>query len=203
MELVKLTSVWNGRVCVNKKGLEAVLQQCQLALQQLASGCGDDGNNDVAGELDVPKSQDLAGTCAPASCKTDTAEFCSLLKSRFECADFLKELENARASLPQNVAEEGNSWDMVSKNDLWEGADVDLETEDYVLVHQEDITEGIAFFMAAYLLSLEQTKHLSPNQLQAALSKTFSVKKKGKLQKVWDGSRVIYNIASWGTTAMG
>lgn len=203
MELVERTSVWNDRVCVNKKALEAVLQQCHLAFQLLASGRDDDGNNDVAGELDVPNPQDLDGTCAPASRKTDTAEFYSLLKSRFECADFLKELENARASLPQNVAEEGNSWDMVSKNDLWGGGDVDLEAEDYVLVQQEDIIEGIAFFMAAYLLSLEQTKHLTPNQLQAALSKTFSVKKKGKLRKAWDGSRVIYNIASWGTTAMG
>ncbi|KAK4393425.1 hypothetical protein Sango_1813300 [Sesamum angolense] len=104
--------------------------------------------------------------------------FYSLLKSRFECADFLKELENGRASLPQNMDEEGNSWDLVSKNDLWGGADVDLDTEDYVLVQQEDIIEGIAFFTAAYLLSLEQTKHLTPNQLQAALSKTFRSKRR-------------------------
>lgn len=54
------------------------------------------------------------------------------------------------------VAEEGNSWDLVSENDLWEG--VDSDQEDYVLVRQEDIVEGIACFMAAYLLSLEQTK---------------------------------------------
>lgn len=38
----------------------------------------------------------------------------------------------------------------------------------------------------------------------AALSKTFSVKKKkGKLRKAWDGSKVIYNVASWGATAIG
>lgn len=38
----------------------------------------------------------------------------------------------------------------------------------------------------------------------SALSKTFSVKKKkGKLRKAWDGSRVIYNVASWGATAIG
>lgn len=37
-----------------------------------------------------------------------------------------------------------------------------------------------------------------------ALSKTFSVKKKkGKLLKAWDGSKVIYNVASWGATAIG
>jgi hypothetical protein len=37
-----------------------------------------------------------------------------------------------------------------------------------------------------------------------ALSKTFSAKKrKSKLQKAWDGTKVIYNIASWSATAIG
>lgn len=105
-------------------------------------------------------------------------------------------------SVPQN--EEGSSWDMVNKNDLWDIENADLDEDDYVLVRQEDIVEGIACFMAAYLSSLKQTKELTPNQLQAALSKTFSVKKKkGKLRKAWDGSKVIYNVASWGATAIG
>jgi hypothetical protein len=79
------------------------------------------------------------------------------------------------------------------------------DSEDgYVLIKQEDIVDGIASFMAAYLLSLKQTKDLTPNQLQQALSKTFSAKKrKSKLQKAWDGTKVIYNIASWSATAIG
>lgn len=55
------------------------------------------------------------------------------------------------------VAEEGNSWDLVSENDLWEDVDTSDE-EDYVLVRQDDIVDGIACFMAAYLLSLKKTK---------------------------------------------
>lgn len=47
---------------------------------------------------------------------------------------------------------------MVSENDLWEGENIESEEEDYVLVRQEDIVDGIACFMAAYLLSLKQTK---------------------------------------------
>lgn len=47
---------------------------------------------------------------------------------------------------------------MVSENDLWEGGNVELDPDDYVLVGQEDIMDGIASFMAAYLLSLKQTK---------------------------------------------
>lgn len=56
------------------------------------------------------------------------------------------------------MPEEGSSWDMVSDTDLWEGGSTEVDQEDYVLVRQEDIVEGIACFMATYLISLKQTK---------------------------------------------
>lgn len=55
------------------------------------------------------------------------------------------------------MTEEGSTWDMVSEKDVWESGSLDVE-EDYVLVRQEDIVDGIACFMAAYLLSLKETK---------------------------------------------
>lgn len=64
------------RVRVKRKTLEAVLQQCQLALQQLASGCDDNEDDDddsVDGELNVPQDSDDTSS-APTSCDTDTAE---------------------------------------------------------------------------------------------------------------------------------
>lgn len=54
--------------------------------------------------------------------------------------------------------EECGSWDVISDNDLWEAETNGSGQEDYVLVRQEDIVDGIACFMAAYLLSLKQTK---------------------------------------------
>ncbi|KAG5541851.1 hypothetical protein RHGRI_021634 [Rhododendron griersonianum] len=191
---------------VKRKTLEAVLHQCQRALQSL-------GDGDCA-----------AAQGSPAPCPDKEAdELCDLLKSRIECPDFLEKLECAQMSVmaaapskridvcaidcscnSSMMPEEGSSWDMVSDTDLWEGGSTEVDQEDYVLVRQEDIVEGIACFMATYLISLKQTKDLSPNQLQEALSKTFSVKKKkGKLQKAWDGSKVLYNVASWGATAVG
>ncbi|KAK4352335.1 hypothetical protein RND71_027853 [Anisodus tanguticus] len=180
------------RIKVKRKTLEAVLQECQRALELLSTtGSVDDDIDDSNSNSD-------------AQADTETDELRDLLKSRVECPDFLQKLENAQASVPQNLAEEGSSWDMVNENDLWEGGNPELDGEDYVLVRQEDIVDGIACFMAAYLLSLNQTKDLTPNQLQDALSKTFSLKKKkGKLRKAWDGSKVIYNVASWGATAIG
>ncbi|XP_022131799.1 uncharacterized protein LOC111004869 [Momordica charantia] len=188
-----LESPTDDRVRVKKKTLQAVLEQCQRALELLNNSNGVDENegNDASGDGDE---DDQLG---------EADELCDLLKSKVECRDFLEKLEDAQASVPQNTSEECSSWDVVSDVDLWESGDA-LDQDGYVVVKQEDIVDGIACFMAAYLLSLKETKELSPNQLQNALCKTFSVKKrKGKLRKAWDGSKVIYNVASWGATAVG
>ncbi|CAN1340877.1 hypothetical protein LINPERPRIM_LOCUS39004 [Linum perenne] len=187
------------RLRVKRKTLQAVLEQCQRALESLNDNNDDDDSS-------LPDLEDYREKQLSRQSSLDS--LCDLLKSRVECPDFLEKLESAQLSVPPDttcfVGEECSSWDMVSENDLWEGEMGNSEQEDFVLVRQEDIVEGIAGFMAAYLLSLKQTKDLTPNQLQEALCKTFSVKKKkGKLRKAWDGSKVIYNVASWGATAIG
>lgn len=62
------------------------------------------------------------------------------------------------------LADDTASWDVVSAKDLWDDKHINGDTEsgqdDFVLVKQEDIVEGIACFMAAYLLSLKETKVL-------------------------------------------
>ncbi|KAD6119562.1 hypothetical protein E3N88_10833 [Mikania micrantha] len=195
------------QVRVKRKTLEAVLNQCQRALELLSTtGCveDDDESCDEVVEDDDSAGPSTGRRWSPPQTQDGEADLlCSLLKSRVECPDFLEKLECAQVSVPQNLSEENSSWDMVSENDLWEGGN-NTSDEDYVLVRQDDIVDGIACFMAAYLISLKETKDLSPKQLQDALSKTFSMKKqKGKLRKAWDGSKVIYNVASWGATAIG
>ncbi|XP_065634127.1 uncharacterized protein LOC136069480 isoform X1 [Quercus suber] len=196
------------RVRLKRKTLQSVVEQCQRALELLATTSGVDGGSDDEedddGDGDGGTRGESSASGSLRGSDREADELCDLLKSKVQCADFLEKLESAQATVPQNMTEEGNSWDMVGEKDLWECESDELEQEDYVLVRQEDIVEGIACFMAAYLLSLKQTKDLTPNQLQDALSKTFSVKKKkGKLRKAWDGSKVIYNVASWGATALG
>ena len=51
--------------------------------------------------------------------------------------------------------EEGSSWDVVSEDDI---LGVVQTEDDYVVVREEDIADGIACFMATYLSSLKQTK---------------------------------------------
>eukprot|EP00262_Sarcandra_glabra_P003595 TRINITY_DN1432_c3_g2_i1.p1 TRINITY_DN1432_c3_g2~~TRINITY_DN1432_c3_g2_i1.p1 ORF type:complete len:222 (-),score=47.29 TRINITY_DN1432_c3_g2_i1:384-1049(-) len=195
MEMEISGSKPSNQIRVKRKALQAVLEQCHRALELLKKT--DDNDEDDDEEDSSSQFTD-----------SETIELCDLLKSSVESPNFLEKLGSIHMSLPQNMAEEGSSWDMISKTDLWEDEHIDGGNEsnqdDYVLVSQEDIVEGVACFMAAYLLSLKQSKELTPNELQEALSKTFSVKKKkGKLQKAWDGSKVIYNVASWGATAIG
>ncbi|KAF8023346.1 hypothetical protein BT93_F0753 [Corymbia citriodora subsp. variegata] len=159
-------------VRVKRKTLQAVLEQCQRALELLGNGeggadVGGDGGNDDGAE---PSRRDPV---APSQDR-EADELCELLKSRVECPEFLEKLECAQVSVPQN--EEGSSWDMVNENDLWESENADLDQEDYVLVRQEDIVEGIACFMAAYLSSLKQTKDLSePSNSQGCLKRLLDI----------------------------
>ncbi|CAF2131181.1 BnaA03g46820D [Brassica napus] len=195
---------------VKRKTLQNLLEDCQRALELLnltetgpagdgveAGGSQEDNNSDSP-----EREEEFSSSSSSDQGDPETDKLYDLIKSRVEGHDFREKIELAQVSLLQDLPEDGSStWDVVSEDDIWgEG-----ETEDdYVVVREEDIADGIACFMATYLSSLKQTKDISPDQLQKALSTMFSVKKrKGKLRKAWEGSKVIYNVASWSATAIG
>lgn len=71
----------------------------------------------------------------------------------------LRQLNSSTMTLV--TVDETVSWDIISAADIWDDKSMNVsdDSEDgYVLVKQEDIVDGIACFMAAYLLSLKQTK---------------------------------------------
>ncbi|XP_010520761.1 PREDICTED: uncharacterized protein LOC104799806 isoform X2 [Tarenaya hassleriana] len=206
----------DSSIRVKRKTLQAVLEECQRALELLNqadvspdddydNAAGDDGGDGVGNRDGPPEEESIGEEELSSSDRGDPEadELYDLIKSRVECRDFLERLESAQVSVPQHVTD-GSSWDVVSEDDLWGEKNTGQPEEDYVLVKQEDIVDGIASFMATYLLSLKQTKDLTPDQLQKALGRTFSVKKrKGKLRRAWDGSKVVYNVASWSATVIG
>lgn len=67
-------------------------------------------------------------------------------------------------SEPYVFLDEAASWSIINKAEAWEVknfcGDGESDQDGFVLVKQEDIVEGIACFMAAYLLSLKETKVL-------------------------------------------
>ncbi|KAH9321639.1 hypothetical protein KI387_016278, partial [Taxus chinensis] len=198
-----------GKIRVRRKTVQDVLEECQRTFELLRAY----GFQEEEEEEDEEEGSGGAAQADGVQCTvSDKAQLCDLLKSRVESPAFLDKVETLHASIAQGIferaADEANSWDLVTETDLLEGEYNDarnsLDQESYVLVRQEDILEGIACFMATYLSTVKDTKDLSPKQLQKALSKTFSVKKrKGKLRMMWDSSKVIYNVVSWGATAVG
>ncbi|KAL8159349.1 hypothetical protein V2J09_000886 [Rumex salicifolius] len=185
---------------VRRKVLLDVIEQCREAL----ASDSDNDDNIVCGKGVKQEDYNRRGSSSQYL-EPEIDEFCHMIKNQAGGPELLQKIENiAQASIHLIMSEEGSSWEIVSKDDLSEGENDGLEHKDYVLVRQEDVADGMACFMTTYLLSLKETKDLSPNQLQEALRKTFSIKKrKGKLRKVWDGSQVIYNVASWSATALG
>ncbi|XP_020257481.1 uncharacterized protein LOC109834005 [Asparagus officinalis] len=185
------------QVQLQRKTIRLVLEQCQKTLELLKS----------ADEIEDQSTGGNAGDGfeSPPPEDPEADELHELLKSKVQSKDFLEKLGSIHMSASQNISlEDRASWDIVSSQDLWEDNNMDGDPDGYVHVSKEDIVEAIACFMAAYLSSLKETKDLTPNQLQEALSKTFSAKgRKGKLRKAWDGSIVIYNVASWSATAIG
>ncbi|CAN7081637.1 unnamed protein product [Brassica oleracea var. botrytis] len=193
---------------VKRKTLQNLLEDCQRALELLnltdtapsGDGIKTGGSQEEEDNSDSPEREEEFSSSSDQG-DPETDKLYDLIKSRVEGHDFREKIELAQVSLLQDLPEDGSTWDVVSEDDVWgEG-----ETEDdYVLVREEDIADGLACFMATYLSSLKQTKDISPDQLQKALSTMFSVKKrKGKLRKAWEGSKVIYNVASWSATAIG
>ncbi|XP_019087151.1 PREDICTED: uncharacterized protein LOC104725471 isoform X2 [Camelina sativa] len=192
---IKGKRIDKDNIRVKRKTLQALLDDCQRALELLnlaeLSSEDDDEEDKITGEKESSRGE-------VSSSDPEADELYDLIKSRVECHDFIDKIESAQ------VADCSSSWDVVSEDDLWDDESMAQSEEDYVLVREEDIAEGIACFMATYLSSLKQKKDLTPEQLQKALSRMFSVKKrKGKLRKAWDGSKVAYNVASWSATVIG
>ncbi|KAL0834889.1 hypothetical protein Bca101_086778 [Brassica carinata] len=185
---------------VKRKTLQNLLDDCQRALELLNLADTSPGGDKTETGGSQEREEEEFRSSDQGDPEAD--KFYDLIKSRVECHGFREKIELAQVSLLQDLAEEeGSSWDVVSEDDI---LGVVQTEDDYVVVREEDIADGIACFMATYLSSLKQTKDISPDQLQKALSTMFSAKKrKGKLRKAWEGSKVIYNVASWSATAIG
>jgi hypothetical protein len=172
---------------LRRKTLETVLEQCQRALEMMREENGledpDDSAGVEVGEVGGDRCDDEGAQPPPPSdVDYETDELCDLLQSRVQSPEFLEKLDGIQKSVYQHgEVDETISWDIVSVADNWDDKSMNISDDSddgYVLVKQEDIVDGIACFMAAYLLSLKQTKDLTPNQLQQALTKTFSGKKR-------------------------
>ncbi|KAJ1294002.1 hypothetical protein BS78_01G112800 [Paspalum vaginatum] len=79
-----------------------------------------------------------------------------------------------------------------------------IDDENYVIINEDDIVDGIASFVARCILEDPKSKSLSPAQLQKAVAKALdSMKTRWRWSTFWEAGQVIYILATWGITLAG
>ncbi|XP_062212138.1 uncharacterized protein LOC133913103 [Phragmites australis] len=79
-----------------------------------------------------------------------------------------------------------------------------IDDENYVIINEDDIVDGIATFVARCILEYPKSKSLSPVELQKAVLKALdSMKARWRWSTLWEAGKVIYILATWGITLVG
>ncbi|TKV91862.1 hypothetical protein SEVIR_9G125500v4 [Setaria viridis] len=79
-----------------------------------------------------------------------------------------------------------------------------IDDENYVIINEDDIVDGIATFVARCILEDPKSKSLSPAQLQKAVAKALdSMKSRWRWSTFWEAGQVIYILTTWGITLAG
>ncbi|KAL6894433.1 hypothetical protein ACP4OV_008531 [Aristida adscensionis] len=79
-----------------------------------------------------------------------------------------------------------------------------IDDENYVMINEDDIVDGIATFVARCILEDPKSKSLSPADLQKAVAKALdSMKGRWRWSTLWEAGQVIYILATWGITLAG
>ncbi|TXG52972.1 hypothetical protein EZV62_022141 [Acer yangbiense] len=106
-----------------------------------------------------------------------------------------------------NVDQEEPSWwvwvteEMVPNNaEEWSG----IDNENYVVVSEEHVVDGVAYFMAKCVMSNPKAVNLAPEELQKVLAKALgSVSKLEKMLDIWSAGKMFYTLSTWGLALAG
>jgi hypothetical protein len=71
-----------------------------------------------------------------------------------------------------------------------------VEDDGYVMVEHEDVIQSMAEFLAAYLVSLPESRTMDPLELQRAVKLSLGELRKGKVQRIWDWGKLAYRAAA-------
>ncbi|KAA8546398.1 hypothetical protein F0562_002863 [Nyssa sinensis] len=79
-----------------------------------------------------------------------------------------------------------------------------IDNENYVIVSEEHVVDGIANFMAKCILSNPKAESLTPEELQKALTKELGgMNKLEKMLHVWHAGKMFYTLSTWGLALTG
>ncbi|XWS25157.1 hypothetical protein CRYUN_Cryun27aG0046400 [Craigia yunnanensis] len=106
-----------------------------------------------------------------------------------------------------NVDQKEPSWwvwvtdEMAPSNvEEWSG----IDDENYIVVSEEHVVDGVANFMAKCILSNPNAQTLTPEELQKTLLKALgSVNKLEKVLGIWHAGKMFYTLSTWGLALVG
>lgn len=79
-----------------------------------------------------------------------------------------------------------------------------IDNENYVVISQEQVVDGIANFMARCILLNPKAKNLAPEEMQKTLTKAFGgMSKFEKIIDIWHAGQLFYLMATWGLALAG
>ncbi|KVI08688.1 uncharacterized protein LOC112528301 [Cynara cardunculus var. scolymus] len=79
-----------------------------------------------------------------------------------------------------------------------------IDNENYVVISQEQVVDGIANFMARCILLNPKAKNLAPEEMQKTLAKALGGKSKfEKILDIWQAGEMFYLMATWGLALAG
>ncbi|KAK6132314.1 hypothetical protein DH2020_033938 [Rehmannia glutinosa] len=110
--------------------------------------------------------------------------------------------DSEKADMLINVDHEEPSWwvwvseEMVPINSEEESR---IDNENYVVVSEEHVVDGVANFMARCILANPKTQNLTPLELQKALMKALGgMNRVEKMLNIWHAGKMFYTLATWG-----
>ncbi|KAL3845539.1 hypothetical protein ACJIZ3_002942 [Penstemon smallii] len=110
------------------------------------------------------------------------------------------DLEKAEVLI--NVDQEEPSWwvwvsDETAASNVEEKSGID--NENYLIVTEEHVVDGVANFMARCILANPKAQYLNPLELQKALMKALGgINKVEKMLSIWHAGKMFYTLATWG-----
>jgi hypothetical protein len=79
-----------------------------------------------------------------------------------------------------------------------------IDNENYVIVSEQNVVDGVANFMARCVLSNPKALSLSPEEMQKTLVKAMQgMSKFDKMLNIWHAGNIFYLIATWGLALAG
>ncbi|KAJ3702898.1 hypothetical protein LUZ61_006603 [Rhynchospora tenuis] len=159
---------------------------------------------------------------APSVSKDCPPDLYERLIASVDSANYLKKLESLHeesVAEPTKPGSEEHSGDVSINVDgelswwVWVTEKLDLQNleepsgidnDNYVIISEENVIDGIACFIARCILENPESKTLSPQELHKAVTRAIAgIKERMNWKNIWEAGKVIYSLSTWGIFLAG